>query len=115
MTNTATKFIAVDGNNAGGVTFIRPSQLALENKTGVILEGIYTGSVPNQLDDSKLDYAFTDSSGNRVILNGSASVARQMEKVQPSELVQIEYLGKRATKNGKSAHNFIVRRATTEE
>jgi hypothetical protein len=114
MTSSATKFVAVDGNNAG-VTFIRPSELALNNKLGIVLEGIYEGSQPNQLDPSKSDYAFMLDSGKKAILNGTAGLTRQMEKVSTGELVQIEYLGKVDTKKGKTAHNFIVRRAATEE
>lgn len=114
MTAAPKTFVAVDGDQSG-VTFIRPSNLAKENKTGVILEGIYSGSQPNQLDAGKLDYAFTLEGGDKVILNGTASLARQMEKVSAGELVQIEYKGMNQTKKGKSAHNFIVRRAATEE
>lgn len=99
-------FVAVDGN--ADIMFIRPSKLT---ETGIILEGIYAGASPNQLDESKLDYAFTLGDGKKAVVNSTASLARQMAKVNVGELVQIEYTGKQATKSGKQAHNFIVRTA----
>lgn len=107
------KFIAVDGENT--VTFIRPSKLSQNGTTGIILEGTYLGSEENGLDEGKLDYAFETELG-KTVLNGCSSLARQMVKVAIGDLVQIEYLGKNPTKDGKkSAHKFIVRTASQVE
>lgn len=102
-------------NEGGNLTFIRPSQLAEAGTTGVILQGIYVGSQANQLNPEKLDYAFETADGGKTIVNGTASLAGQMSKVSEGDLVQIEYLGKTKTKNGKQAHRFVVSTARNSE
>lgn len=107
-------FKAVDGDKAG-ITFIRPSKLSQAGTLGIILEGTYDGSVENGLDENKSDYAFTTAVG-KTVLNGCTSLERQMSKVAIGDLVQIEYLGKKATKDGKrTAHSFVVRTASAAE
>ena len=68
-------FKPVDANaSLGSITFIRPAKLAEENKTGIILEGTYVESLPNQFNDQKSDYKFTDEKGNMVVLNGAGNL-----------------------------------------
>jgi hypothetical protein len=110
---SAQKFVAVESTGAG-VTFIRPSDLARNGTTGTILEGTYTGSVANNLNPDKDDYAFELEDGSKVIINGTDGLSRQMAQVQLGELVQIQYMGKVPTKNNKTAHNFKVLRAINE-
>jgi len=45
----------------GETTYIRPKSLAEQNFQGVILEGIYEGSVPDNFDNSKNNFKFIQS------------------------------------------------------
>lgn len=110
MSNTEKTFKPV--NATSGLEFIRPSQLAKEGVTGEILEGVYREALPNQIDDTKLDYKFETGDGRTVVLNGAGNLAYQMKDVKPGTLVRINYAGKQEIKTGprkgKEAHNFLV-------
>lgn len=96
----------------GGLTFIRPSQLAEEGTTGVIVEGKYIESLPNNFDEKKSDYKILTLDGETVIINGCGSLDNQMKVVAPGTLVQIEYNGKgileKGKMKGKPFHDFTV-------
>ena len=106
------------GASLGSITFIRPSKLAEENKTGIILEGTYVESIPNQFDDKKSDYKFTDEKGGMIVLNGAGNLGFKMKNVNAGDFVQISYNGKKEISKGKMkgvmAHNFEVLRDEEE-
>lgn len=110
-------FKSVTGESS--LTFIRPSELAEQGVTGVILEGLYLGTSPNQLDSSKSDYKFESTDGNTVIVNSTGSLAYKMKKVEIGSLVRLIYNGKeeikKGNKAGKLAHNFDVQVAEAEQ
>lgn len=110
-------FKPVEGMSSG-ITFIRPAKLAEEKKTGIILEGTFVESLPNQFDDKKSDYKFTDEKGNITVLNGAGNLGFMMKSINAGDFVQISYKGKREITNGKMkgvmAHNFEVLRDEEE-
>ena len=106
------------GASLGSITFIRPSKLAEESRTGVILEGTFVESLPNQFDSNKLDYKFTDETGGLIVLNGAGNLGFKMKNVNAGDYVQISYNGKKEIAKGKMkgtmAHNFEVLRDEEE-
>ena len=107
-----------EGASLGSITFIRPSKLAEENRTGVIVEGTYVESIPNQFDDKKSDYKFTDEKGSMIIINGAGNLGFKMKNINAGDFVQISYNGKKEIKSGKMKgikdHNFEVLRDEAE-
>ena len=103
-----------EGASLGSITFIRPSRLAEEEKTGVILEGTFVESIPNQFDNEKLDYKFTDEKGGMIVINGAGNLGFKMKNINAGDYVQISYNGKKEISKGKmkgiKAHNFEVLR-----
>lgn len=109
----AREFKKPEGMPAGGeIRFVRPSELANEAFTGVVVEGEFVEAVPNPLDDTKNDFKFVTEEGETVIVNHSGSLAYRMKFVSPGDFCQVNYLGKSEIKSGrmkgKSAHNFEV-------
>jgi len=106
------------GASLGSITFIRPSKLAEEKKTGIVLEGTYVESLPNQFNKDKLDYKFTDEKGGMIVLNGAGNLGFKMKNVNAGDFVQISYNGKKEISKGKMkgtmAHNFEVLRDEEE-
>ena len=106
------------GASLGSITFIRPSKLAEESRTGVILEGTFVESLPNQFDSNKLDYKFTDETGGLIVLNGAGNLGFKMKNVNAGDFVQISYNGKKEIAKVKMkvtmAHNFEVLRDEEE-
>tara|TARA_R110000824_G_scaffold17339_5_gene70569 strand:+ start:4975 stop:5328 length:354 start_codon:yes stop_codon:yes gene_type:complete len=106
------------GASLGSITFIRPALLAKEERTGIVVEGTYVESLPNQFDDKKSDYKFTDEKGGVTILNGAGNLGFKMKNVNAGDFVQISYNGKKEIKSGKMkgtmAHNFEVLRDEAE-
>lgn len=102
-------FKPVNSGNGGGITFIRPSQL---EEPGLLVEGIYTGAIPNSFDDTKSDYKFETEDGRTVVINSAGQLAYQMKSVEVGTLVRVEYMGKQEMKKGKNkgkkAHSFEV-------
>lgn len=96
----------------GSITFVRPKELAAAGTTGVVAEGIYEGTLPNNFDETKSDFKVRRDNGDLIILNGAGSLTAQLAKVAPGSYVRITYAGMQAmTKGkmkGKSAHKFIV-------
>jgi len=106
------------GASLGSINFIRPAKLAEENKTGVILEGTFVESLPNQFNDQKSDYKFTDEKGGMTVLNGAGNLGFKMKNINAGDFVQISYNGKKEITKGKMkgvmAHNFEVLRDEEE-
>ena len=112
-------FKPVDGNaSLGSITFIRPSKLAEEETRGVILEGTFVESLPNQFNSEKSDYKFSDEKGNMIVLNGAGNLGFKMKTVNAGDFVQISYNGKKEITKGKmkgvQAHQFEVLRDEAE-
>ncbi len=109
--NETTKNFRKVGASANGnkpLRFIRPGELADAGITGLVLEGIYLGLVPND-KTGKQDFKFeTDS--EIVIVNSNGSLGYKLGMVQIGDLVQVSYNGKdKITKGpnaGKMAHSF---------
>lgn len=99
-------------DSGGGLEFIRPAKLAEDGITGVILEGVYVGTLPNKFNETKPDYKFQKENGDTVVLNSAGNLQYQMKAVSIGTLTQISYLGKqKITKGamaGKESHNFEV-------
>jgi len=93
-----------------GIDYIRPSKLAEEGKTGVILEGEYLGTVLNPLS-KKNDFKFKTNDGISII-NNTGGLAVRMSQVNPGTLCQVVYNGKTKIESGdykgKEAHQFNV-------
>lgn len=104
-------------NPASEIKFISPSALNKAGVTGIVLEGTYLSSEEKPGLDNKIqtNYLFELEDGSRAVLNGCNSIDRQMASVAAGELTQIEYTGKVKIKGGKTAHNFTVRTASSEE
>jgi len=96
----------------GGITFVRPKELAENGTTGVVAEGIFEGTVPNNFDETKSDFKVRKDNGDLIILNSAGSLASQLAKVAPGSYVRITYAGMKpmlkGKMKGKSAHSFIV-------
>lgn len=97
---------SADAGSAVGIEFIRPSRLAESKKTGVVLEGYFEGTVPNQLT-GKEDFKFTKEDGGAAVINHSGHLAALMKalKVENGNYVRVSYLGKEDYK-GKPSHRF---------
>lgn len=112
-------FKAVGMEGKGTLTIIRPSKLATDGTTGVVVEGVYESATPNKFNADKLDYFIRTESGDLTIINSTGSLARQMGMVAIGELVRITYNGKKElTKGklaGKSVHDFLVETASDSE
>lgn len=115
--NSGRTFKTVNGKTVGAgkegnVSFVRFNKLEADGTTGVVAEGIYEGTVPNNFDEGKVDYKVRAENGDLTILNTVGSLKTQMEKIEPGAYVRISYLGKAAMKGGKFAgklsHRVIV-------
>lgn len=98
--------------DGGNITYIRAKELAETGKTGVVAEGIYEGTQPNNFDDTKNDYKVRLEDGTLAILNRTGSLDNQLRQVAAGTYVRINYNGMETIKSGrmqgKSAHSFIV-------
>lgn len=104
------KFKRQDGS--ASVRFISPKKLADEGISGIILEGVYEGMIPNNLDPKKMDFKFRDEDGNAVIINHTGTLAKRLSTVEVGDAVQVEYKGQSTITSGafkgKKAHQFEV-------
>lgn len=116
-TNTVSRtFKSVNGKSLDGsadsIRFIRAKELSEAGTTGVVVQGIYEGTLPNKFDENKPDYKIRQDDGVLAILNSTGSLAKQMAKVAEGSYVQVQYLGMQPIKSGKMAgklsHSFIV-------
>lgn len=100
------------GEGDGNITYIRAKELSENGTIGVVAEGIYEGTTPNNFDDSKNDYKVKLGDGKLAILNSTGSLRNQLEKVATGSYVRVSYKGMEAIKKGKmagkSAHSFLV-------
>jgi hypothetical protein len=116
MENTATArtFSRPEAAQAG-IRFVRPSKL---EGPGLVVEGIYLGSVPNNFDNTKSDYQFEEADGTKVVINSTGQLASQMKNIDVGTLCQVNYKGKQTIAKGKLAgkqcHSFDVLTADEE-
>ena len=100
------------GAQKGNITFIRPKELADAGTLGVVAEGVYVGTVPNNFDATKLDFKVQRDDGSLIILNSAGSLASQLGKIATGSYVRITYAGMtpmtKGKMAGKLAHSFIV-------
>ena len=91
-----------------GIEFIRASKL----EEGVVLEGTYVESLPNPLNNDKLDFKFETEDGDVKIVNGAGNLAYKMKFINVGDYCQVVYNGKqditKGTFKGKQAHNFEI-------
>jgi hypothetical protein len=96
----------------GNVKFIRAKELAASGITGVVAEGIYEGTIPNNFDETRSDYKVRLNDGSIAILNSTGSLKNQLSQVSPGSYVRINYKGletmKKGRMAGKEAHAFLV-------
>lgn len=96
----------------GALNIVRPSKLAEEGFTGLVVEGIYEGATPNKFNPEKNDYKVRQDNGDLTIINDTGSLNQQMKLVTVGALIQINYNGKKKLTKGKYAgkmvHDFEV-------
>lgn len=113
-----------EGKAKANVTYIKAKELSASGTKGVIAEGIFVGTVPNQYDDSvdksrpniKIELMKPDASGNKeVIINSAGNLNSRFSDVPVGTPVQVHYLGmekitnsKNPKVNGKMGHQFKV-------
>lgn len=111
--NSGTKFVKPDGASEGQqLTFIKPAELSKAGKTGIIAEGLYVGTMPNQFDENKPSYKIEQEDGSVIVLNSGGNLKSRMSSIETGTLVQISYNGmSKMTKGkfaGKDVHQFDV-------
>lgn len=118
MSNTERVLKPMNDLNQGSIKFIRPSELAASGITGVVAEGIYEGTTPNNFEANRNDFKVRTEAGELLILNTAGSLASQLSRVETGTYVRVTYKGKSKIKSGpqkgKSAHNFLVEAEVTE-
>jgi hypothetical protein len=109
-----------EAKGSSNTTYIKAKDLAESGKTGVIAEGIFVGTLPNQFDENKpnikIELAKPDASGNKeVIINAAGNLNTRFRDVSVGTPVQVHYLGmekitgsKNPKVNGKMSHQFKV-------
>jgi hypothetical protein len=126
------RFKHKSGSTDQSIVFVKPADLSRANFTGILVEGEFVESLPNQYDDSKLDFKIIADTktkivgvdkdedryereigeGTTVVVNGAGNLNFVMKNVGPGDLCQIAYNGKvviqGGPRKGKEAHNFEV-------
>jgi len=100
-------FTSPEGLQSDSLEFIRASRL----EEGVVLEGTFIESLPNPLNNDRLDFKFETDEGIKIV-NGSGNLGYKMKFINVGDYVQVNYEGKQKIKKGafkdKLAHNFSV-------
>lgn len=111
------KFIKHENTSGegGDTTFISPSKLNKEGRTGIIAQGIYRGSQEVEGKyGTQLNHQIEGMNGKKMVINGAGNLQAQLsfKKVSEGTPVQITYNGKIPMKDGPrkgtEAHNFTV-------
>ncbi len=114
------KFTEQKQGKGGKVKYVKAKELAEAGTTGVIAEGIYVGTTPNQFNDAKpnikIESLEVNADGERdvTIVNAAGNLNYRMADVAIGTPVQIHYLGTEKIKstnkaiNGKMSHQFKV-------
>lgn len=113
--NSGTKFVRPEGAVSEGgqqLTFIKPAELNKLGKTGIIVEGLFVGTMPNQYDENKPSYKIEQEDGSIIVLNSGGNLKARMTGIETGTLVQVSYNGMaKLTKGkfaGKDVHQFEV-------
>lgn len=97
------------------VEYIRASDLKKDGITGVIVEGTFLGTVPNNIDEKKDDFKIEKEDGTVVIVNGAGNLGFSMKAVDAGDFIQINYEGMqeiaKGPHKGRQSHNFTVLKA----
>jgi hypothetical protein len=114
MANTITTDSGKTYKSTGGaseIKFIRPSALTNDNKGEILVEGIYVGSVKNEMS-GKDDQKFQLEDGSTAIINGAGNLGARLKDIPLNTAVLVRYGGRTKMKSGKFAgkevHNFDV-------
>jgi hypothetical protein len=119
------KFVSVSADKAGGNTkYIKAKELADKGFKGVVATGVFTGTIPNQYDETpdkskpniKIEALEENADGTRdtIILNAGGNLNVRMRNIPVGSIVQVSYLGQEKIKspdpkkNGKLAHQYDV-------
>jgi len=97
------------------VEYIRASDLKKDGITGVVVEGTFLSTVPNNIDERKDDFKIEREDGSVVIVNGAGNLGFSMKNVDAGDFIQIKYLGMqeiaKGPHKGRPSHNFEVFKA----
>jgi len=89
-----------------------------ELPVGLVTEGTYVSASPNKFNPEKNDYLVREADGTLTILASCATLDRQLSAVQPGELIQVLYKGRKniTRKAGGTVamHDYQVLRAIVE-
>lgn len=102
---------SAEGAVKGNLRYIRAGELKKSGVTGLVVEGIYEGTIANEMS-GKNDYKIREANGDLAIINNTASLSNQMADLELGSYVAIKYAGTTVIKNGprkgKEAHQFNV-------
>lgn len=100
----------VTGQARGPVSIIRAGELEKAGTTGTVAKGTFEGAKPNKFNPEKNDYFVRGNGDELYILNGTWSLASQLDQLKGMEgtPVEIVYNGKIETKKGRTMHEFEV-------
>jgi hypothetical protein len=95
------------------VRFVRASELSENGTTGVVALGTYQGTVPNNIDATKMDFKIMEQDGTIVIVNSAGNLgARMAQAIEEGGLelnqgIRIMYFGKQEAKKGRLKGKFL--------
>jgi len=127
--NNNVRFSPVDrSENLGGplivirggkmLTFGQGSSSEEPLESGTTIQGVFEGSVPNKFNEDRRDYKVRGADQTLYILADSATLNRQLAKVQTGELIEIVYNGKKTVKRKTGGmaemHDYRVSRAIVD-
>ena len=127
--NNNVRFSPVDrSENLGGplivirggkmLTFGQGSSSEEPLESGTTIQGVFEGSVPNKFNEERRDYKVRGADQTLYILADSATLNRQLAKVQTGELIEIVYNGKKTVKRKTGGmaemHDYRVSRAIVD-
>lgn len=118
--STEVKFERVDGKDEAAFS---NKPLVIKNPAkGTLIEGdVLTGTFKKKVISETYGSAsyILETETEDILVNGCGSLNKQMENVAAGELIQIEYRGSQAMKDGKFkgklSHLYTVRRAVNSE
>lgn len=114
MSEKAKVFKKLEGMNAG-IEFVSPAKLDQQEFKGLVVEGEYVGTVPNQYNEDAPSFKFVKNDETVAVINSCGSLKYQMSLVSIGDTVQIIYKGKNTAKSGKlkgkAIHEFEVLKA----
>ena len=99
------------GGDLPSLSFIRPSKLTDADVGSTLVDGIFIGTVANEMT-KKNDFKFQLEDGSQVIINGSGNLGYKMKDIALNSVVVVRYAGKnkiaKGPMAGKMSHGFEV-------